>query len=60
MNAGAVRSLCLGFPEAVEELPFGPETNVFKVGGKIFAIVPGARLSSVTPASLKITAIGEM
>ena len=39
MDAGAVRSICLAFPEAVEELPFGPETNVFKVGGKIFAIV---------------------
>ena len=39
MDAGAVRSLCLGFAEAVEERPFGPETSVFKVGGKIFAIV---------------------
>ena len=40
MDATAVRSLCSGFPGAVEELPFGPETNVFKVAGKIFAIVP--------------------
>ena len=39
MDPGAVRSLCLGFAEAVEERPFGPETSVFKVGGKIFAIV---------------------
>ena len=39
MDAGAVRSLCLGFAEAVEERPFGPETSVFKIGGKIFAIV---------------------
>jgi predicted DNA-binding protein (MmcQ/YjbR family) len=40
MDADALRGLCLGFAGAVEELPFGPETNVFKVGGKIFAIAP--------------------
>jgi predicted DNA-binding protein (MmcQ/YjbR family) len=39
MDASAVRRLCLGFAEAVEERPFGPQTTVFKVGGKIFAIV---------------------
>ena len=39
MDPGAVRSLCLGFAEAVEVRPFGPETSVFKVCGKIFAIV---------------------
>ena len=38
MDAGALRTLCLGFPGAVEELPFGPETTVFKVAGKIFAL----------------------
>jgi predicted DNA-binding protein (MmcQ/YjbR family) len=39
MDATEVRRLCLGFAEAVEERPFGPQTTVFKVGGKIFAIV---------------------
>ena len=38
MDADALRSLCLGFPGAVEERPFGPETSTFKVAGKIFAI----------------------
>jgi predicted DNA-binding protein (MmcQ/YjbR family) len=38
MDAGALRSLCLGFAGAVEERPFGPETTTFKVAGKIFAI----------------------
>jgi predicted DNA-binding protein (MmcQ/YjbR family) len=38
MDADALRSLCLGFPGAVEERPFGPETTTFKVAGKIFAI----------------------
>jgi predicted DNA-binding protein (MmcQ/YjbR family) len=32
-------ALCLGFPGAVVEQPFGPETDVYKVGGKLFAIV---------------------
>jgi predicted DNA-binding protein (MmcQ/YjbR family) len=27
-------------PGAVEEFPFGPEAAVFKVGGKMFALVP--------------------
>ncbi len=38
MDAAALRALCLGFPGAAEEHPFGPETSVFKVGGKLFAI----------------------
>jgi predicted DNA-binding protein (MmcQ/YjbR family) len=28
----------LGFPGALETFPFGPETSVFKVGGKMFAL----------------------
>jgi predicted DNA-binding protein (MmcQ/YjbR family) len=31
---------CRAQPQAAEELPFGPETLVFKVGGRIFAIFP--------------------
>jgi predicted DNA-binding protein (MmcQ/YjbR family) len=38
MTPQALRALCLGFPGAVEERPFGPDTSVFKVEGKIFAI----------------------
>ena len=38
MDAAAVRDLCLGFPGAEETYPFSPETTVFKVAGKIFAI----------------------
>jgi predicted DNA-binding protein (MmcQ/YjbR family) len=33
-----LRSACLALPGAVEEFPFGPETSVFKVAGKIFAL----------------------
>ena len=38
MNAAQLRRWCLAQSGAVEEFPFGPETSVFKVGGKIFAI----------------------
>jgi len=32
-----LKALCLGFPGAVEDFPFGDEVSVFKVGGKMFA-----------------------
>jgi predicted DNA-binding protein (MmcQ/YjbR family) len=38
MTAAELRRWCLSMPGAVEERPFGPETSVFKVRGKIFAI----------------------
>jgi predicted DNA-binding protein (MmcQ/YjbR family) len=38
MDATALRRWCLRHPGAVEEFPFGPETSVFKVAGKIFAL----------------------
>ena len=40
MDARALREVCLGFPGATEEKPFGPETTTFKVARKIFAIAP--------------------
>src|SRR5256714_15505550 len=36
--AAELRDLCLGFPGSAETFPFGPETSVFKVAGKIFAL----------------------
>ncbi|MGW9265041.1 MmcQ/YjbR family DNA-binding protein, partial [Gordonia terrae] len=33
-----LRAFCLGFNASVEEFPFGPETSVFKVLGKMFAL----------------------
>jgi predicted DNA-binding protein (MmcQ/YjbR family) len=36
--AARLRALCLGFPGAVEEFPFGELTSVFKAGGKMFAL----------------------
>jgi predicted DNA-binding protein (MmcQ/YjbR family) len=33
-----LRRHCLTFPGAEETFPFGPETSVFKVSGKMFAL----------------------
>jgi predicted DNA-binding protein (MmcQ/YjbR family) len=38
MTPNALRRCCLARPGASEGFPFGPETSVFKVGGKMFAI----------------------
>nr|WP_203634074.1 MmcQ/YjbR family DNA-binding protein [Streptomyces sp. SID10815] len=33
-----MRALCLSFNAVVEDFPFNPETSVFKVRGKLFAL----------------------
>ena len=38
MNLEDFREYCLNKPGATEGTPFGPDTLVFKVEGKIFAI----------------------
>ena len=38
MHANALRDLCLTFRGSDETFPFGFETSVFKVAGKIFAL----------------------
>jgi predicted DNA-binding protein (MmcQ/YjbR family) len=38
VTAAALRRLCLAETGAVEEFPFGPQTSVFKVRGKMFAL----------------------
>lgn len=40
MNAAELRRFCLAQPDAREKFPFGTETSVFKVGGKMFALSP--------------------
>jgi predicted DNA-binding protein (MmcQ/YjbR family) len=39
MDRDDVLELCSGMPWAVEDDPFGDEVAVFKVGGKMFALV---------------------
>jgi len=38
MNIEWLRDYCLSKPGAEETLPFGPDTLVYKVGGKIFLL----------------------
>jgi predicted DNA-binding protein (MmcQ/YjbR family) len=38
MRPAALRDHCLAFPGSTETFAFGPETSVFKVEGKIFAL----------------------
>ena len=38
MRPVGLREYCLSFPGSEETFPFGPETSVFKVAGKMFAL----------------------
>ncbi|MER6355616.1 MmcQ/YjbR family DNA-binding protein [Streptomyces sp. NPDC001634] len=38
MTPQELRAFCLSFNAAVEDFPFNPETSVFKVQGKLFAL----------------------
>jgi predicted DNA-binding protein (MmcQ/YjbR family) len=38
VRASDLRKYCLSFPGAEETFPFNPETSVFKVRGKMFAL----------------------
>lgn len=38
MDIESFRQHCLSFSDVTEEFPFGPETLVFKVKGKMFAL----------------------
>jgi predicted DNA-binding protein (MmcQ/YjbR family) len=38
VDADTLRARCVSFPGAAETFPFGPETSVFKVAGKMFAL----------------------
>jgi predicted DNA-binding protein (MmcQ/YjbR family) len=40
MTRDEVLELCAGLPAAVEDYPFGDGVAVFKVGGRMFALVP--------------------
>jgi predicted DNA-binding protein (MmcQ/YjbR family) len=38
MGPAELRDCCLSLPGAEETFPFGPDTSVFKVGGRMFAL----------------------
>lgn len=50
MTREQVRAACEAKPGAVETYPFGPDTAVYKVGGKMFALVPW----SAEPATISL------
>ncbi|BCW61629.1 MmcQ/YjbR family DNA-binding protein [Arthrobacter sp. TS-15] len=59
MDVPALREICLSFPGAFEDFPFGPETSVFKVRA---AVTGGARhqakmfaLSSMDPDNWSVS-----
>jgi predicted DNA-binding protein (MmcQ/YjbR family) len=39
MQRDDVLDLCAGLPDAIEDYPFGDEVAVFKIGGRMFALV---------------------
>ena len=39
MNIETLRDYCLSKPGAEETLPFGPDTLVYKINGKVFLLV---------------------
>ena len=51
MTPEELRAWCLSFPGATEERPFGPETTVFKVRGKMFA---ASRLEADGPLQVNL------
>jgi predicted DNA-binding protein (MmcQ/YjbR family) len=59
MDVDTLRSICLGFPGAFEDFPFGPETSVFKVRS---AVAGGTRheakmfaLSAMDPLNFSVS-----
>ncbi len=47
MHIEDIREFCLSLSFVTEEMPFGPDTLVFKVGGKIFLLVGLDQMDSV-------------
>ncbi|MCB9245922.1 MAG: MmcQ/YjbR family DNA-binding protein [Flavobacteriales bacterium] len=47
MDPEMLRNYCLSKPGATEDLPFGPDTLVFKVCDKLFALVDIEKFESV-------------
>lgn len=47
MNIEEFRDFCLALPGTTEETPFGPDTLVFKVGGKLFALTDLRTFASI-------------
>ncbi|MEJ7661287.1 MAG: MmcQ/YjbR family DNA-binding protein [Hymenobacter sp.] len=51
MHIEDFRDFCLSLPGTTDETPFGPDTLVFKVGSKIFALTDLQTLSASTSSA---------
>jgi predicted DNA-binding protein (MmcQ/YjbR family) len=40
VTAAEAREICLALPNATEDQPFGPDVTVYRVAGKLFALIP--------------------
>lgn len=47
MHIEAFQEFCLSLPEVTEEFPFGPDTLVYKVRGKMFALTDLSLFESI-------------
>lgn len=47
MDIEQFRNYCLSFDDVTEEFPFGPDTLVYKVKGKLFALTDLAEFTSI-------------
>ena len=50
LDRDALRAHCLAQPGAFEDFPFGPDAAVYKVAGKMFALIP----ASAEPPSISL------
>ncbi|MCC6613585.1 MAG: MmcQ/YjbR family DNA-binding protein [Anaerolineae bacterium] len=48
MTRNQLRDRCLGHPGAIEDFPFGDDVAVYKVGGKMFALLPFAKPPTIS------------
>ena len=54
MTLTELRALCLAKPGAYKDFPFGPDTRVFKVAGKMFALCPVEGGADHNPSSVNL------
>jgi len=47
MDIEQFREYCLSFEDVTEEFPFGPDTLVYKVSGKVFALTGLSEFASI-------------
>ena len=47
MNIEEVRAIALALPSATEDMPFGDEVLVFRIGGKIFGLMNVIEIDSI-------------